>query len=193
MSVLTNQQVNYVKNRQEQPVCLAFATLTIRTVNLVRGLSEPIAENIRTRVTNTTFRYASLFLNHLTVIETEHGFRISFWCRSGTRFASPSPVTKNCAEVAVIEYTKRVLIEVQLQGNNVAQTEVKCMTDLSPCPDCTRNIPFLRRKLEDQFRDIRFSYEEAFVFRYQAFNELSREEKKQFKSKEFWKTLKRWA
>ena len=193
MSVLTNRQVcNYVSKRPRQDVCLCFATLTIRTVDPVRGGSKLSAENIKKEVRQTTLKRASLFLDSLTVTETKHGFRITFWCRSGTGF-SPRPVVKNCAEVAVIEYTKRVLKEVQLQGNNVAQTEISCMTDFSPCPDCTRNIPILRKNLEDQFSDIKFSYEEAFVFQYHVYSELSKEDKKEFRSKEYWENWQRWA
>lgn len=198
MLVLNNQETsNYVRQRPEGKVCLAFVMLTIRIVNPVRERSRLIAGDIIERVTSPNFRGASLFLGSFTVTITEHGFKITFWCKSGTVFSTSSTATKNCAEVAVFEYSKRVLKEVQLQGNNIAQTEISYMTDLSPCPDCTRNIPNLKQYLENEFRNIEFSYKEAFVFNYQEYSKLSREEQKEFNSTQYWiqlqRTWQRWA
>ena len=187
----------YLRKRPDGGLCLSFATLTIQLVHPVCGHSKLSAEAIKNRVvTNRSKvpRGAGIFMKYLTLNKEQHPLQVTFWCKSGTKFSPPSTFErncaemKNCAEIAVFQYSTRVLEEVKHQGYAVAQTHINYITDLSPCPACTRNIPILEKNLELRFRDIQFSYHQSFVLQYLEYIAKSKEEQKFLKSKEYWRS-----
>lgn len=181
----------YLRERPDGGLCLSFATLTIQLVHPVCGHSKLSAEGIKNRVvTNRSKvpRGASLFRDSVTLTEEKHRLQITFWCKSGTEFSPPTTFEPNCAEIAVFQYSTRVLEEVEHQGYAVAQTHISYITDLSPCPACTRNIPSLEKNLELRFRDIQFYYHQSFVLQYFEYITKSKEEQKFLKSKEYWRS-----
>ena len=184
----------YLNKRPGGGLCLAFVRLTIQVVDLVRGHSRLSDEGIKNRVVpdrSKVPRGAGIFMKYLTLNKEQHPLQVTFWCKSGTKFSPPSTFErncaemKNCAEIAVLEISRRVLEEVKHQGYTIVQTDIKCMTDLSPCPDCTRNIPGLRMNLRHEFSDIQFTYKQTSVLQYEEYSVKSKEEKKSLKMQEY--------
>ena len=128
-----------------------------------------------------------MLLKTLTVTKEVQGFRVTFWCHSGTKCFKPIKQNeKNCVELTIFAFIGLVLEVVHLKGE-VTKTDIRYMTDLSACPDCTMRLPTQRKTLQARFPNVIFSeFKIGFVLNYQEYSKLSKELKKRLRNKRTW-------
>ena len=179
--------LRYISERPEKRICLAHTALTIQAVDPERGCWENIDKQIVTTVKQLNIMdEKAMLLRTLTVTEEIQGFRVTFWCHSGTKCFKPKRNEKNCVEVTIFAFIGLVLEVVHLKGE-VMKTDISYMTDLSACPDCTMRLPTQREMLRARFPNVIFSeFKIAFILNYQEYNKLSKELKKRLRKKRTW-------
>ena len=192
---LNRKKIIYVAKRLTKHVqlCLAFVELSISTDNpwperVWNIVAAVIKKKIKAKYQyNNVDKKARFFLDTLHRAQEERELRITFWCQSGTKCFKPTndPSNKensNCVEVAIFGFTK-VIMEALTNRGEVDETEIKYMTDLSPCRVCTRRIPIQERQLADDFPNTKFSHRREFVI---AYEEYANTDKKKWRDEKVW-------
>ena len=121
----------------------------------------------------------AMLLKHPTVTKVDQGFRIAFWCHSGTKQFLDRligvDVEKNCVELTVYTFSRLVLDVVHRQkGIKVTTTGISYMMDLSPCPDCEDRLTILQNNLKPPSFNTAIFSKPGFVLDYQQFSTLSK-------------------
>ena len=153
----------YLRERPPEGLCLAFVKLRIQAADSEEGRLAISTAEIRGKLMAVD-KKGRFLLDSLRVTEEKQGLQLTFWCQSGTKCFKPTTKPlKNCVEVVIFEFTKLAL---ETTKGKITKTDIHYVTDLSPCPVCTKRLPTQKSTMDSYFPNITFTYNEQHIFDY---------------------------